>query len=153
MHEVTEHSSVHHFSGNTNILFINKSPRKINRYIIHDLKFICQWIRSNKLSLSAGKTEIIIFKRKHQVITKHLNFRVSGQKINPATSVKYFRVFFKWLSEMEHPSNKSSPKLNREIGLLAKIRHYTPKSIYYSLFNSHRIYTCQIFFRKVQKLL
>ena len=40
------------------------------------------------------------------------------------------------------------PKLNRAIGLLAKIRHYTPKfllkTIYYSLFNSHLIYASQI---------
>ena len=39
-------------------------------------------------------------------------------------------------------------KLNRAIGLLSKIRHYTPKfllrTIYYSLFNSHLIYGCQV---------
>lgn len=30
--------------------------------------------------------------KKYQVITKHFNFRVSGQKIIPATSVKYLAV-------------------------------------------------------------
>ena len=44
--------------------------------------------------------------------------------------------------------NSIIPKLNRAIGLLAKIRHYVPKSllktIYYSLFNSHLTYACQI---------
>ena len=39
-------------------------------------------------------------------------------------------------------------KLNRAIGLLAKIRYYTPKyllkTVYYLLFNSHPIYTSQI---------
>ena len=62
-------------------------------YINLNLKLLCQWIRRNKLSLNAGKTEMIIFKRKHQVITEHLNFRVSDQKINPGTSVKYLGVF------------------------------------------------------------
>ena len=34
-----------------------------------------------------------MFKTKHQVITKHLNFRVIGQKINPTALVKYLGVF------------------------------------------------------------
>ena len=39
-------------------------------------------------------------------------------------------------------------KLNRAIGLLCKIRHYAPKfllkTLYYTIFHSHLIYTCQI---------
>ena len=77
-----------HFADNTNILFINKSPTKMNKYINNDLKLHFEWIQSNKLYVNSGKTEIIICKRK-QVITKHLNFRFSGQKINPTISVKY----------------------------------------------------------------
>ena len=55
-------------------------------------------------------------------------------------------------------------KLSRATGLLAKIRHYVPKyllrTIYYSLFNSHIIYACEIWgqnqnnilFRKISEL-
>ena len=47
-------------------------------------------------------------------------------------------------------------KLNRAIGLLSKIRHYTPKSllktIYFLLFNSHLIYACQIWGQSKTKL-
>ena len=54
-------------------------------------------------------------------------------------------------------------QLNRAVGLLSKIRHYTPKpllrTIYYSLFNSHLIYACQTWgqsktelFNKIQQL-
>ena len=39
-------------------------------------------------------------------------------------------------------------KLSRSIGLLSKIRHYVPKfllkTIYYSIFNSHLIYGCEV---------
>ena len=66
LHKPIEPSSAHHFADDTNILFINKSLKKINRCINRDLKLLCQWIQSNKLSLNAGKTEIIIFERKHQ---------------------------------------------------------------------------------------
>ena len=125
---------MHHFADDTNILFINKSLKKINKYINHDLKLFCQWIRSKKLFLNAGKTKIIIFKRKHQVITKHLNFRVNGQKINPTNSVKYLGVFLNdSLTWTTHLTNLI-PKFNRAIGLLAKIRHYTPKSLLKTLY-------------------
>ena len=54
-------------------------------------------------------------------------------------------------------------KLQRAIGLLSKIRHYVPKwllrTIYFSLFNSHLIYGCEIWgqretelFRNIQEL-
>ena len=39
-------------------------------------------------------------------------------------------------------------KLSRSIGSLSKIRHYAPKfilkTIYYSIFNSHLIYGCEV---------
>ena len=53
--------------------------------------------------------------------------------------------------------------INRGIGLLAKIRHFTPKyllkTLYFSLFNSSLIYDCQMLgqnqneqFKKTEKL-
>ena len=148
LHKAIIHSSVHHFADDTNLLLAEKSLKKINKLVNSDLKVLCQWIRSNKLSLNAGKTEIIIFKNKKQEITKRLNFRISGQKINPITSVKYLGVFLNDSLSWDTHLNNLIPKLNRAIGLLAKIRHYTPKyllkTIYYSLFNSHLIYASQI---------
>ena len=86
------HSYVHHFADDTNLLYCNKSLKK-NKQVSHDLKHLCQWLISNKIPLNASKTEIIIFKHKQMIITKHMNFRVSGQKINTATSVKYLGVY------------------------------------------------------------
>ena len=92
LHKAIQHSSVHHFADDTNLLYTNNSLKKINKHINHDIKHLCQWLRSNKISLNASKTEIIIFKTKLKTITKHLNFKVSGQKINPTTSAKYLSV-------------------------------------------------------------
>ena len=84
---------------------------------------------NNKLSLNACKTEIFIFKRKHQVLSKHLIFRVSGQKINPTTSVKHLGVFLDdSLTWTTHLTNLIT-KLNKATALLAKICHCTPKSL------------------------
>ena len=86
------HCSVCHFADDTNLLLIDKPLKNINKHINHDLKHLCQWIRSNRLSLNGGKTKIIIFRNRFQQINKKLNFRVSGEKINPTSSEKYLGV-------------------------------------------------------------
>ena len=64
------------------IFFSNKSLKKINKYINHDLAQIVQWPRANRISLNSNKTEIILFRPKNKKVSKKLNFRVSGQKKN-----------------------------------------------------------------------
>ena len=85
-------SKVHYFADDTNLLLINKSLKKINSLINHDLALLVQWLRANKISLNTSKTEIIIFRPKHKIITKYLNFRISGEKMNLSAAVKYLGV-------------------------------------------------------------
>ena len=77
-------------------------------------------------AINASKPEIINFKTKLETITKHLNFRVSSQKINPITSIKYLGLNNSLTSGIYFKNLET--KLNRAIGLLFKVRHYTPKS-------------------------
>ena len=47
-------------------------------------------------------------------------------------------------------------KLSTAVGLLTKIRYYVPKyllrTIYFSIFNSHLIYTCQVWVQNEAKI-
>ena len=73
--------------------------------------------------------------------------KVSGKKLNPTSSVKFLGVHLTHTLTWSTYMIEIIPILNREVRLLSKVRHYTPKSllrtIYYSLFNSNLIYTCQ----------
>ena len=143
-----EFSSVHHLTDDTNLILTDKSMKKINKHINRDLKLVVQWIRANKLSLNTSKTELVIFKPKNEIITKHFNFRISGQKIKPSSQVKYLGIILHddlhWNSHL----TKLRKQLSRSIGLLSKVRYYVPKhllrTIYHSIFNSHLIYACEI---------
>ena len=74
---------------------------------------------------------------KRKQITKHLNFRISGQKIEISTRVKYLGIQIdQHLNWNEHIKN-IVPKLSRALGVLSKICHYVPK------FNSHLIHAYQ----------
>ena len=163
LHKAMMHCSVHHFADDINLLLIDKSLKKINKYVNHELKHLCQWIRSNRLSINGGKTKIIIFRNRYQQINKNLNFRVSREKINPTSLLKYLEVHLIHTLTWNTYLFELIPKINWAVGLLSKIRHYTPKSllrtIYYPLFNSHLIYACQTWgqsktelFNKIQKL-
>ena len=86
-----------------------------------------QWLRSNKISLSADKTEIIILRSNWKHIIKYLNFRIRGQKINISNKVKYLGIQMEQHLDWDVHIKNVIPKLNRAIGILSKIRHYLPK--------------------------
>ena len=148
LHKVVEFSTVHHFADDTNMLLIKKSLQKMNKFINRDLKLVVEWIRANKLSLNTSNMELVIFKSRHTKITKHLNFHVSGQKLQPSSQIKYLGVILQddlhWTTHLANLKKK----LSCSIGIFSKIRHHVPKhllrTIYYSLFNSHLIYACEI---------
>ena len=68
--------SVHHFADDTNLLFIDKSLKNINKHIHHTWSIFSNGSRT---SLNVGKTKIIIFRNRFQQIKK-LDFRVIKKK-------------------------------------------------------------------------
>ena len=79
---------MHHYTDDRNLLLTEKFLKKINKQVDQDIALICRWLRANKISLNTSKAEIIIFRPKQKQITKHLYFRVSGQKINTCRKVR-----------------------------------------------------------------
>ena len=80
---------------------------------------------------------------------QYLNFRWTGdQKINVSNKARYLGIEIEQHLDWNVHIKNFIPKLNRAIGILSKILHYVPKflikTIYYSLFNSHLIYACQV---------
>ena len=146
LYKSVEFSSVHHFADDTNLILTDKSMKKINKHINRDLKLVVQWIRANKLSLNTSKTELVIFKPKNKIITKHFNFRISGQKIKPSSQVKYLGIILQ--DDLHWNTHLTKLRKQLSIGLLSKIKYYVPKhllrTIYHSIFNSHLIYACEI---------
>ena len=100
---------------------------RTKKNINHDLALTNKWLRASKTSLNKAKTEIIIFREKNWRIKKHLNFRISEQKVEPCAKVKYLGMILQQDLEWNAHTNNLNTKLNRSINLLAKIRHYISK--------------------------
>ena len=54
--------TTHHFADDTNLLYIGQSLKQIQKYVNFDLKFLCNWLKANRISLNASKTELIVFR-------------------------------------------------------------------------------------------
>ena len=122
LHKAVEFSSVHHFADCTSLILTDKSVKKINKHVNRDLKLVVEWIRTNRLSLYTNKTELVMFKSKNKIITKRLNFRISGQKIKPSSQVKYLGIILQDDLHWDSHLMKLRKKLSCSVGLLLKVR-------------------------------
>ena len=47
---------MHHFTDDTNLLYLGKSIKKHNKLVNYDLKNLLYWLNGNKISLNVKKT-------------------------------------------------------------------------------------------------
>ena len=113
-----------------------------------DLFSLCTWLRANRISLNASKTELIIFRDPRKKINEELKFKINGKKLVPCKSVKYLGVFIDCFLNWNTHLISLSKKLSRAAGMLSKIRHYVDWStlhmVYYGIFSSIMYYGSQI---------
>ena len=161
LHNAIKFSTVHHFADDTNLLVSNSCIKKVQDQINLDLKYLCKWLKANKIALNnnASKTEVLIFRHqnKHILYRKNpleelrpwnINIKIDGKKIEPSTHVKYLGVFIDSHLNWNYHIDELSTKLSRAAGMLAKIRHYvnqdTLNMIYHGIFSSLLQYGSQI---------
>ena len=53
--------SLHHIADDTNFLYVSHSLKNLTKVINFDLSNLVHWLRANKISLAANKTEILVF--------------------------------------------------------------------------------------------
>ena len=124
LNDAVTFSKIHHFADDTNILYTSKYLKDINGKVNYDLRHIVEWLRANKISLKTGKTELVLFRSKNKQITKDMNFRISGQKINILCKTKYLGIILDEHLTFKYHLENLNLKLNRANCLLSKIRYY-----------------------------
>ena len=140
--------TTHHFADDTNLLYVNKSLKKIQKYVNLDLKFLCKWLKANKISLNASKTELIIFRDPRKKSMHDLKIKIDGKRLTPSKYVKYLGVLVDCHLNWHAHEMELHSKLSRAVGMLSKIRYFvkydTLHMIYYGIFSSILTYGSQI---------
>ena len=93
LNKAIKFSKTHHFADDTNLLFADNSLKKVQKFVNLDLKFLCSWLKANKISLNASKTELIIFRDPRRKSNHELNIKIDGKKLIPSKFVKYLSIF------------------------------------------------------------
>ena len=129
LNEAIKFCKVHHFADDTNLLYLGKSIKKLNKLVNIDLKNLLYWLNANKISLNVKKTELVIFKSKQKQFDGEIKLKLICKRLFPNDSVKYLGVKndgnLLWKSHIDY----LSVKLNRANALLFKIRNLVNISI------------------------
>ena len=88
---------------------------------------MCKWLKSDKISLNASKTELIIFRHPNKVISYDLKVKIDGKKLLPSKYVKNLGILIDSHLNWSYHVDIIAPKLSRAIDMLSKIRHYVPE--------------------------
>ena len=55
LNQAIKFCKVHHFADDTNLLYLGKSIKKLNKFVNIDLKNLVNWLNANKISLNVKK--------------------------------------------------------------------------------------------------
>ena len=96
LHTAIKFGKVHHFADDANLPRISNSIKKLNKFVIFDLKSSSNWFNAKNISLSVSKNELKMFKRRMKKIDFDLKWKPNGKKLYSTTSVKYLGIKMKW---------------------------------------------------------
>ena len=113
----------------------------------NDLKEVSFWLNTNKIALSTGKTEIILFKTRNKNYAD-LKIKLCRKTIHASLYVKYISIHINENLNSKTHTNKFSTKLIKGNAMLSKLWHFLNKdillSVYYAIFYSHLAYLCLV---------
>ena len=58
LNQAIKFCKVHHFADDTNLLYLDKSIKKLNKHVMFDFKNLVYWLNANKMSLNVKKAEL-----------------------------------------------------------------------------------------------
>ena len=138
------------FADDTNLLFADRSLRKLENIVNQEISRVQNWLTANKLSLNIDKSNFIIFHPYQKRLNYNVNLTVFDHKTNTYNFleqkdyVRYLGVLIdKHLTWKYHISHIAS-KISKTIGVIARLRHFVPTNtllnIYRSLILPHLLY-------------
>ena len=87
-------TSCGHFADDTFIIFHSRTPKTIETIMNTELKEVVKWLRLNKLSLNATKTELIFFhSNKHPLNYDNISIKMNGLKLIPVDYIRYLGMY------------------------------------------------------------
>ena len=123
LHVAIKYSERHHFADDTNLLNFNICVDSINKQVNYDLKNLSNSLKANKISLNAGKTELVLFTLSKKQLDCDLKIKLNGKRLYETDSFKYLGIQIDRRLIRKQQINHVALKLNKANAMLSKLRH------------------------------
>ena len=91
-----------HFANDTFILFSSTKLGSIESVVNFELKLVSKWLKLNKGSLNADKTQLLFFRSKHHPLNyNQISIKFNGVTLTPVDHVKYLFLESSYFSIMQ----------------------------------------------------
>ena len=122
--KAVQFSQVYLFADDTHITSVCSSSISSQ----DDLSNICDWFLSNKLSINVDKSSLVIFNRKRNAST--LQVEINEVLLNANDNYRYLAVLVDGNLKFCKHVRYIRFKLARHSGVMSKMRHYAPRSVF-----------------------
>ena len=130
------------FADDTNILYANNNLKSLESVVNEELRKVCEWLNTNKLSLNTSKSNFVIFHPFQRKPDYNVTLKMYDNDLKILTSlerkhyVKYLGVLIdshlSWRYHIEYISSK----ISKGVGIIARLRHFVPTSTLLKLYRS-----------------
>ena len=123
LHNITDRLLLVQFADDTSIFATGSSLPQVVSTIEHEMQYIIEWLKNNKLSLNVAKTNFMILTSRGKKYDDDVRLRLDGETIECVTETKFLGVVLdNHLTFKCHIDNVVN-KLSKGIGILCRARH------------------------------
>ena len=109
------------FADDTTLLFTSKSISNLNTIINTELNKVCDWLKTNKLSINVSKTNYIVFKK--NLPLDSIKIHINNLCINQVLSTKFLGVIITSDMTWKEHIRTVTTNISRTIGVITRIRY------------------------------
>ena len=152
---VLKNCNIAMYADDVSMFLKHKDSKKLFQLLQIDLNNISDWYASNHLAINIKKSNFIIFTKKmiynptiQAINNSNLKLSINNIQLDCMKETKYLGLLIDFSLSWENHIININKKINKQIGILYKIRHLLPIStrltFYYANINSHLIYALPI---------
>ena len=117
------------FADDTNLLYADKDLKSLESVINIELQKVCDWLNANKLTISAKKSNFVIFRPSQKKLSYQVKIRIYNNAPNSDTFleckdyVKFLGVLIDKKLTWKYHIDYIASKISRVVGIISRLRH------------------------------
>ena len=130
------------FADDTNLLYSRKNLKSLESTMNDELLKLYDWLTVNKRTPNVKKSNYVIFCPYQKQLPHNISVNFFDHKLKAFVSleqkscVKYLGIYFDENLSWKFHINLICSKISKTVGVIAKLRHYVPRKILLTLYNS-----------------